>query len=53
MNILLNMKTTITINKETVDKLKKLKVHPRQPYEEVVSRLLNRDEIRYGDTKTT
>jgi predicted CopG family antitoxin len=34
------MKTTIQISNETRDELNALKVHPREPYEEVIRRLL-------------
>jgi len=32
--------TTIKISKETVKELSKLKIHPRQSYEEVIVKLL-------------
>jgi len=32
--------TTIQVSKETKAKLEKLKVHPREPYEDVIKRLL-------------
>lgn len=32
--------TTIAISRETKLKLDKLKVHPREPYEDVIKRLL-------------
>lgn len=35
-----NTKTTISISKETKDRLEKLKIHPREPYEDVLKRLL-------------
>ena len=35
--------TTILINKETTNKLNKLKIHPRQSYEEVIVRLLENE----------
>ena len=33
-------KTTIAISKETKEKLDRLKIHPRQSYEEVILKLL-------------
>ena len=33
-------KTTIQISKELKDELDKLKVHPREPYEDVLKRLV-------------
>jgi len=35
-------KTTIAISKEIKEQLDKLKVHPREPYEDVIKRLLER-----------
>lgn len=37
--------TTIKLTKGTAELLQKLKVHPRQPYEEVVLRLLNKARL--------
>jgi len=34
--------TTIKLSKETVKALNKLKIHPRQSYEEVIIKLLKR-----------
>lgn len=34
--------TTIKLSKETVELLSKLKIHPRQPYEEVIVKLLRK-----------
>ena len=34
------MDTTIQIDKKTRDKLKELKLHPKEPYDKVVERLL-------------
>ena len=34
--------TTIKISKETVKALNKLKIHPRQSYEEVILKLLSK-----------
>src|SRR3989338_1023742 len=36
--------TTIKLTKDTVGKLNRLKVHPRQPYEEVILRLISQNE---------
>jgi len=38
------MKTTIAVSKETKKKLDRLKVHPREPYEDVIKRLIERWE---------
>lgn len=38
--------TTIKLSKKTVDLLVKLKIHPRQPYEEVVLRKIAEYEAR-------
>ncbi|MEM3532052.1 MAG: hypothetical protein QXQ64_07370 [Candidatus Bathyarchaeia archaeon] len=38
------MKTTIAISKELKDRLDGLKVHPREPYEDVIKRLIERCE---------
>jgi predicted CopG family antitoxin len=35
-------KSTMAITKETKEQLDKLKVHPREPYEDVIKRLLER-----------
>ena len=35
------MDTTIAINKELKSRLDKLKVHPREPYQEVIKRILD------------
>jgi len=37
----MSYKTTISLESETVEKLKKLKIHPREPIEDVIKRLLN------------
>lgn len=34
--------TTIKLSKETVEALNKLKIHPRQSYEEVILKLLKK-----------
>ncbi len=34
--------TTIKLSKETVEALNKLKIHPRQSYEEVIIKLLKK-----------
>lgn len=39
-----NKITTIKLSKETVNKLNKLKIHPRQSYEEVIIKLLEKDK---------
>ncbi len=39
--------TTIKLRKSTVELLNKLKVHPRQPYEEVVLKLI----LKYKDSR--
>ena len=36
--------TTIKLSKHTVDLLNKLKIHPRQPYEEVVVMLISENK---------
>ena len=36
--------TTIKLSKETVNLLNKLKIHPRQSYEEVIIKLLKKGE---------
>jgi len=38
------MKTTIAISKETKEKLDRLKVHRREPYEDVIKRLIEKWE---------
>ena len=38
--------TTISVSKELKEKLKKLKVHPREPYEDVIWRLIREVERR-------
>ena len=37
-------KTTIAISKETKEKLDRLKVHRREPYEDVIKRLIKKWE---------
>jgi hypothetical protein len=39
-------RTTITVSKKTIERLKKVKVHPRETNEEVVERLLEEVEKR-------
>lgn len=36
--------TTIKLKKSTVEFLNKLKIHPRQPYEEVILKLMSENE---------
>jgi len=36
------MKTTIAVSKETKKNLDKLKIHPREPYEDVIKRLIEK-----------
>jgi len=36
-------KTTITISKSLVTKIEKLKIHERQPYEEVLEQLVDKE----------
>jgi hypothetical protein len=38
--------TTIKLHKDTVELLNKLKIHPRQSYEEVVLKLVQNEKIR-------
>ncbi len=38
------MKSTIAISKEVKEKLDRLKVHPREPYEDVIVRLIEKWE---------
>ena len=38
--------TTIKLHKDTVKLLNKLKVHPRQPYEEVILKIVQNEKIR-------
>lgn len=38
--------TTLRLTKNTVEKLEKLKIHPRQPLEEIIIKLLERGETR-------
>jgi len=38
------MKSTIAVSNETKQKLDKLKVHPREPYEDVIKRLIEKCE---------
>jgi predicted CopG family antitoxin len=38
--------TTMQISKETLSKLDKLKVHEREPYEDVIKRLLKEREAK-------
>jgi len=38
---LIRPKTTIQVSEETKKKLDELKVHPREPYEDVIKRLIN------------
>jgi len=40
--------TTIKLSKETVDALTKLKIHPRQSYEEVILELLKEKQKKEG-----
>ena len=41
--------TTVKLSKKTVELLNKLKIHPRQPYEEVILKLIReRDEPKKG-----
>jgi len=37
-------KTTIAVSRETKEKLDELKVHPRQPYDEVIRKLIKKCE---------
>ena len=43
--------TTIKISKKTVELLNRLKIHPRQPYEEVILRLISQNEEARSKTK--
>ena len=52
--------TTIKLSKKTVERLNKLKIHPRQPYEEVILSLFTGkksvaefSEAQTSDEKTT
>jgi len=36
--------TTIAISEETKEKLDRLKVHPREPYEDVIKKLIEKCE---------
>ena len=36
--------TTIAISEETKEKLNRLKVHPREPYEDVIKKLIEKCE---------
>ncbi|MEM3832411.1 MAG: antitoxin VapB family protein [Thermoprotei archaeon] len=38
------MKSTIAVSKEVKEKLDRLKVHPRETYEDVIKRLIERWE---------
>ena len=38
------MRSTIAISKEVKEKLDRLKVHPREPYEDVIKRLIEKWE---------
>jgi len=38
--------TTIKVSKETVEILNKLKIHPRQSYEEVIVKLLAKEKSK-------
>lgn len=40
-----NETTTIKVTKETVERLEKLKIHQRQPLEEVILILLNKGGV--------
>ena len=37
--------TSISIHQGTIDELKKLKVHPRETYEDIIVRLINKVRI--------
>jgi len=38
----MSYKTTVSLKNTTVEKLEKLKIHPREPIEEVIMRLLKK-----------
>lgn len=40
--------TTISVSKELKEKLKELKIHPRETYEEVIWRLIREVERSHG-----
>ena len=40
---------TIQIDKEDVKKLEKFKVHPNQPYWEIIKKLINEKESKHGN----
>ena len=37
--------STIQLKLETIEKLKKLKIHPREPYEDVIKRLMGDKDV--------
>ena len=39
---LIRMKSTIAVSNETKEKLDELKIHPREPYEDVIKRLIEK-----------
>lgn len=41
------MSTPIRIKKDTVEELKKLKIHPRETYDDVIRRLIQK--LKVGD----
>lgn len=43
--------TTIKLSKKTAETLSKLKIHPRQPYEEVILKLISENEEASKKTK--
>lgn len=43
--------TTIKLSKKTAELLGKLKIHPRQPYEEVILKLIDENEESRKKTK--
>lgn len=43
--------TTIKLKKSTVEILNKLKIHPRQPYEEVILKMILENEKARKKTK--
>ncbi len=44
-------KTTIKLSKSTVELLSKLKIHPRQAYEEVILKFISENEEKREQSK--
>ena len=43
------METTIKLSKATADELARLKIHPRQSYEEIIKQILSKTKVELNE----